>query len=176
MPIFLKLLLIGIVLAAAYFDLRVRRIPNALNLAGIVAGLTFHTAFAGWSGIGLAIGGLLAALCVYIPLYALKGMGAGDVKLMAAVGAIVGPGNWLNIFLVTALIGGLAGITLVLLRRKTGQTFFNLSVIIGQLLKGRAPSDQDSSLSIHSEKSLKLPHGAVIAAAVAVFLVATWGR
>lgn len=176
MPTLLKILLIGIVLVAAYFDLRVRRIPNVVNLAGLIMGLTLNTVFAGWSGTAMAFCGLLAALCVYIPLYAVKGMGAGDVKLMAAVGAIVGPGNWLNIFLVTALIGGIAGLVLVLLRRKTGQTLLNLSLIVGQLAKGRLPADQDSSLSIHHEKSLKLPHGAIIAAGVGVFLAMTWGR
>jgi prepilin peptidase CpaA len=161
-------------LAAAYYDLRVRRIPNWINLSGIVLGLGLHTYFEGLHGTLTALGGLLIALSIYLPLYALKGMGAGDVKLMAAVGAIVGPGNWLNIFIVTALLGGIASLTLVLLRKKMAQTFLNISVILSQLTKGKPPSDRDGTLSIHSEKSLKMPHGAIIASGVCLFLVFHW--
>lgn len=175
MPAILKFVLLAVVLAAACCDLRIRRIPNVLNLTGVLMGLVLHTLIMGWSGASAALFGLLAALCVYLPLYALKGMGAGDVKLMAAVGALAGPGNWLNIFMFTALLGGAAGLTLMLLRRKTSQTLLNISVIVGQLAKGRIPVRQDCSLSIHDQNSLKLPHGAIIAAGVVVFLAINQG-
>ena len=174
MPIALKLALIVTAIAAAYYDLRVRRIPNWLNLSGVILGLGLNTYFESFHGTLHALGGLSVALCVYLPLYALKGMGAGDVKLMAAIGAMTGAGNWFYIFIGTALIGGLASVALVLLRKKTGQTISNLSVIITQLAKGKAPSKEDSSLSIHNEKSLKMPHGAMIAAGVCLFLALNW--
>lgn len=174
MPISLKLVLIVVAFIAAYYDLRIRRIPNWLNLSGIILGLGLNTYFGSFHGTAQAAGGLLVALCVYLPLYALKGMGAGDVKLMAAIGALTGPGNWLYIFIGTALIGGVASLALIFLRKKMGQTMSNLSVILSQLAKGKAPSDQDGSLSIHSEKSLKMPHGAIIAAGVCLFLAVNW--
>jgi prepilin peptidase CpaA len=174
MPILLKAALIGIAVAAAWYDLRVRRIPNWVNLSGVVLGLGLNTYFEGSAGALTAGGGLLVALCIYVPLYALKGMGAGDVKLMAAIGSVAGPENWFNIFIATALLGGLAALALVVLRRRTGQTMLNLSVIVGQLAKGKPPADQDGALSIHSEKSIKMPHGAIIAAGVGLFLVLHW--
>ena len=174
MPIVLKLVLIGTALAAAYYDLRVRRIPNWINLTGVILGLGLNAYFQGMAGAITAAGGLLVALCIYVPLYALKGMGAGDVKLMAAIGAIAGPGNWFNIFIVTALLGGAAALALVLWRKRTGQTLSNISFILGQLSKGKPPSAEDSSLSIHNKNSLKMPHGAIIAAGVGIFLVLHW--
>ncbi len=179
MPISLKLVLIATVLAAAYYDLRVRRIPNWVNLSGVILGLGLNIYFAALKGEGLqgallAVSGLLIALCIYVPLYALKGMGAGDVKLMAAVGAIAGPGNWLNIFIVTALLGGVAALALALLRRKMGQTLANVSAIVSNLAKGKRPAGQDGALSIHHAKSLKMPHGAIIASGVCLFLLLHW--
>jgi len=174
MPVALKLVLIATVLAAAYYDLRVRRIPNWINVAGAMLGLGLNVYFQSVQGVMLAAGGLLIALCIYVPLYALKGMGAGDVKLMAAIGAIAGPGNWLNIFIVTALLGGAASLTLVLLRRKMGQTLANVSAIVSNLAKGKGPAGQDNTLSIHHSQSLKMPHGAVIASGVCLFLAMHW--
>jgi prepilin peptidase CpaA len=174
MPITLKLVLISTALAAAYFDLRVRRIPNWINVTGAALGLVLNTYFEGVHGAMTSAGGLLIALCIYIPLYALKGMGAGDVKLMAAIGAIVGPENWFNIFIVTALLGGVASLILILLRRKMGQTLHNVSVILTQLAKGKPPAERDSALSIHHNQSLKMPHGAIIASGVCLFLFFKW--
>lgn len=171
MPILLKLVLIVTALAAAYYDLRVRRIPNWINLTGVMLGLSLNTYFEHFHGTLIAAGGLLAALSIYVPLYALKGMGAGDVKLMAAIGAIVGPENWFSIFIVTALLGGAASMVLVLLRRKMGQTMHNVATIVTQLSRGKAPAEQDTALSIHDKSSLKMPHGAIIASGVCLFLM-----
>ncbi len=174
MPTLLSLVLIGTALTAAFYDLRLRRIPNWINCSGFLLGLALNTHSQGWRGAMTALGGLVAALGIYLPLYALKGMGAGDVKLMAALGAIAGPANWFHIFLMTAMLGGLASIALVLWRRRISQTIQNISVILGQLAKGKAPAEKDGALSIHNDKSLKMPHGAVIAAGVGLFLVISW--
>jgi prepilin peptidase CpaA len=171
MPLILKLLLVSTALGAALFDLRLRRIPNWLNLGGVILGLCFNTYI--WAGRGAMDSslGLLLALAIYIPLYALRGMGAGDVKLMAAIGAIAGPGNWLTIFLSTALLGGAVSVLLVLRRRRLQETLRNISSIVHSLLRRRAPVDACPQLDIRSQNALKLPHGAVIAAGVLVFLL-----
>jgi prepilin peptidase CpaA len=170
----LKLVLLATAFLAAYFDLRVRRIPNWINVSAALLGLGLNTYLENRHGALLAAGGLLVALCIYLPLYALKGMGAGDVKLMAAIGAIVGPGNWFTIFIATALLGGVAALVLVLLRRKMGQTLLNVATILAQLAKGKPPAERDTALSIHDNKSLKMPHGAIIASGVFLFLAVHW--
>src|SRR5580704_3971926 len=100
-------ILLGILtLVAAGFDIRYRRIPNWLVLAGIVAGFVWNLYSSSWSGLGHAAAGLGLGFALYFPLYLLRARGAGDVKLLAAVGAIVGPMNCFWVFLLTALLGG----------------------------------------------------------------------
>jgi prepilin peptidase CpaA len=171
MPTLLKLALSGTALVAALYDLRLRRIPNWLNLSGIILGFGLNTYFLAGRGATLASLGCLLALAVYTPLYLLRGMGAGDVKLMAAIGAIAGPANWFNIFLATALLGGALSIFLIVLRRRFHLTLLNISIILGQLSHRRSPALADSHLDIRSQNALTLPHGAVIAAAVFLFLL-----
>ena len=96
-------ILLGIlILLAAFFDIRFRRIPNWLVLAGIVAGFAWNGSSTGLSGLGRAAAGLGLGFALYFPLYLLRARGAGDVKLLAAVGAITGPGNCFWVFLLTA--------------------------------------------------------------------------
>ena len=106
MPLVLKIALIAVVASAAFYDVRTRKIPNWLNLSGLVLGLGLNTLLLHAHGIMVALLGLGLSLLIYIPLYLIRGMGAGDVKLMAAVGSIAGPQNWLIIFVVTAIWAG----------------------------------------------------------------------
>src|SRR3954452_3354792 len=114
----LKVLLIAIVLVAAIYDLRFRRIPNWLNLSGVILGLAVNTFLFGRHGLILALLGIASSLVIYVPLYLIRGMGAGDVKLMAAVGAVAGPWNWFGIFLATALLGGIVSLLFVAFKKR----------------------------------------------------------
>jgi prepilin peptidase CpaA len=98
-------------------------------------------------------------------LFALRAMGAGDVKLMAAAGAVAGPGNWLVIFLVTALLGGLAALVLVAVRGRVGRTARNIFIVFRELLHLRTPHQSRPELGVGGAGAVSLPHGAVIAAA-----------
>jgi prepilin peptidase CpaA len=119
----------------------------------------------------LALLGIGCSLLVYIPLYLVRGMGAGDVKLMAAVGAIAGPRNWLGIFLATAILGGIVSFVYVLSRKRLQETLLNLSVIVNELVHVRAPVIRDPNLDIRSAGALRMPHGALIAVGVVTFLI-----
>lgn len=96
-------LVIGLV--ASVTDLRHRRIPNSLTLSAAVVAVGFHAATDGLSGAGMSIAGWAAGVALFFPLFALGGMGAGDVKLLAALGAWLGPQRALW----TALYGSIAG-------------------------------------------------------------------
>ena len=171
MPLLLKIALICIVVAAGIYDLRFRKIPNWLNLSGMILGLGMNTLFFGLHGLAAAALGLICAAMVYLPLYLIRGMGAGDVKLMAAVGAIAGPQNWLGIFIATALFGGLVSLLLVVLRRRFQHTCLNLFFILSELSHLRVPSHGDARLDIHNPEALRLPHGALIATGSIAFLI-----
>ena len=100
------LLLLLLVFAAVGFDLRSHRIPNWLVLSGMLIGIAFHGLLAyGW-GVGYALKGAAVGLGFFLPLYFLRGMGAGDVKLMAMAGTFLGPTSALGAVLTTLIVGG----------------------------------------------------------------------
>ena len=78
---------------AGWLDWRTRKIPNWLTVSGFVAGLGIHTIVGGWHGALASLQGAGLALLVLLPLVLLRGLGAGDWKLMGAVGALLGPGD-----------------------------------------------------------------------------------
>jgi len=163
--------LLGILtLVAAGYDIRYRRIPNWLVLAGIVTGFAWNLYSSGWSGLGHAAAGLGLGFALYFPLYLLRARGAGDVKLLAAVGAIVGPGNCFWVFILTALLGGVIAMVVLLLRGRVRHTFFNLSFIMSDLAKLRAPYKSSDELDVTTAKGMRLPHGAMIAVGAAAFI------
>ena len=167
----LKLTLLAIAMIGVWADLRTRRIPNWLNVSGVILGFGLNTLFLHWGGFKLAATGLGLALLIYLPLYLIRAMGAGDVKFMAAIGAFIGPENWLTVFLTTAILGGVASLCLVVARNRLQVTLGNLSTISNELLHGRMPFRKDPSLDVHDQRALGLPHGTVIAIAVGIFLV-----
>lgn len=165
------MLLVTLVIGAAAYDIPYRRIPNWLTAAGVVAGLAMNAfLYPVWPGLRLSLIGLAVGFGVYFLLYSLRAMGAGDVKLMAAVGAMTGWQNWLGIFLVTALIGGLASLTLMLLRGRVKKTLWNVGFVLTELKSGRAAYFANEELDVRSAKSVGLPHGAVIAAGTLLFV------
>lgn len=164
-------ILLGILVAtAAVSDIRSRRIPNWLVLAGIVAGLGWNVSASGLSGLGRAAAGLGLGFILYFPLYLIRARGAGDVKLLAAVGAITGPGNCFWICLLTAILGGVIAMLLLLVRGRVRRTFFNLAWIIRDLSSFRAPYKSSGELDVTTAKGLRLPHGAMIAVGTVAFM------
>ncbi len=95
-----------VLVTAAYTDLRSSRIPNVLTFTAMAIGPIAHAYLAGSQGILFSLKGLGAGLGLFLLLYALGGIGAGDVKLMGAVGSMVGPYGALVSGLLTILIGG----------------------------------------------------------------------
>ena len=116
---------------ATVVDLRTRRIPNELTatLAGIGVGL----AAAGVSGVPLwaSVLGFGAGLALMMPGHVLGATGAGDVKLMAAFGAIVGPGLVIKAFLFTAIAGGVLAVVVAIRRRRLAATLAGTSRLMG---------------------------------------------
>jgi prepilin peptidase CpaA len=115
--------LLGIALslgtAAIVDDLRRRAIANWINVAGISAGLAYHTWNSGAAGLFGSAGGAAAGFAVFLIFYLLGGMGAGDLKLAAAFGALLGPSGILLAALLAAPLGGLIAAGCLLWRRET---------------------------------------------------------
>lgn len=166
------MVLLVMLLAAAAFDIVYRRIPNWLTVSGVVLGIVINTILGSQEGAGLvfSLAGLGIAFGIYAALYALHAMGAGDVKLMAAVGALVGWERWFGIFFVTALFGGVLALLLVVFRGRLKKTLFNVSFILSEMKSGRPAYLANEELDVKSKKSVGLPHGAVIAAGTILYL------
>jgi prepilin peptidase CpaA len=171
----LAAILLTLAVGAAGYDICYRRIPNWLTGGGVLAGVLMNTfLYQGWPGLSTSMLGLAAAFCVYLALYSIRAMGAGDVKMMAAVGAIVGWQNWVGIFLITAILGGVAAMAVVTLRGRIKRTLWNVGFAVSEMKQGRPAYLRNEELDVRSSKALGLPHGAVIAAGVIVFV--TLGR
>jgi prepilin peptidase CpaA len=172
-------LLLIVVFAAAGYDVRYRRIPNWLSLSGILLGLAMNAfLYQGWPGLRASLVGLGVGFGVYFVLYTLRAMGAGDVKLMAAVGAIVGWQDWFGTFLITAIVGGVMALILVATKGRVKKTLWNVGFIINEMKSGRPAYMRKEELDVRSPKALGLPHGAVIAVGTIFFLAlaAHFGR
>jgi prepilin peptidase CpaA len=170
--------LVSVVSIAAGYDYRYRRIPNWLSLAGLITGLALNGVLFGLAGLGGSARSLLFGFIVYFVLYLLRAMGAGDVKLMAAVSALAGPGRWFTIFVLTSLIGGVTALVLIALKGRVQHTFWNVGFIFSQLLQLRPPALGREELDVKNPQAVTLPAGVRIAAGVFAFLVASaiWGR
>jgi prepilin peptidase CpaA len=99
-----------VALTACVTDVRTRRIPNLLTFGAAAAALVFHAVTGGGSGLGFSAAGWVVGAAVFLPFFLLGGMGAGDVKLMAALGAWLGPREALSIALYGTLAGGVLAV------------------------------------------------------------------
>ncbi len=164
-------ILVTLVLIAAVYDVRYRRIPNWLTVSGVLVGIALNTfLYPLWPGLRTALLGFAAGFGVYFVLYALHAMGAGDAKLMAGVGALVGWKDWFGIFILTAILGGVIALIVVLSRKRLMKTMFNVGYILTEMKSGRAAYMTREDLDVKSPRSLGLPHGAVIAVGTIFFL------
>jgi len=109
----------AVLLIALVCDVRVGRIPNWLTFPAMAGGLTYHVCAEGAQGMAFSAGGLAVGLAVFVVFYLLGGMGAGDVKLMAAVGALLGPKDALWSALATAAAGGVYAALVIAFHRAT---------------------------------------------------------
>jgi prepilin peptidase CpaA len=172
LPPVVQILLVLIVSVAAYCDIRFRRIPNWLTLTGVLLGIVLNTFLYEMHGLRTAAFGLGLAFLVYFPLYLLRGMGAGDVKLMGAIGSIAGPANWFGVFVLTSLLGGVIAVLLLLSRKRLVTGFANVGYMLKEMVFLRAPYMKREELDVNSPKAVTLPHGAMIAMGTLAYIAA----
>jgi len=168
MPPAIEITLVGLVCAAAWTDLRSRRIPNSITVSGAAAGLVLHVAYGGLSGAAQSLAGAALGLAIFLGLYAAGGMGAGDVKLFGAVGAFAGPQALVFVFIFTGLLGGIAGIGLALYRGRLQQTLERTREVFMNMGRMRWQQLQENA---GSPNALRLPYGAVIAGGTLLSLI-----
>jgi prepilin peptidase CpaA len=119
-----------LVALACIADIRTRRIPNVLTFGAAIAALLFHGITAGTSGLAAGVGGWILGAALFFPMFALRGMGAGDVKLLAAVGAWLGPVQVVSVALITSIAGGAIAVVVSLMHGYLRAALTNLWMLL----------------------------------------------
>jgi len=162
---------VAVALVACVFDLRRRRIPNVLTFGAALAAFIVSALTGGPAAVGASAGGWIVAAAVWLPFYLLGGMGAGDVKLMAAIGAWLGPAAAIHVALYTAMAGGVLALTIACVQGSLRQTFSNLQMLfLHWRVVGFAP---------HAELTLQTATGPHLPYAIPILMgtvLATWIR
>ena len=118
--------LVLLVTITAVYDIQFRRIPNSLVLTGLVLSLIIQVTFNEFYGFKAWGYGMLTGLALFLPLYALHAMGAGDVKLVAMVGSFLDAGSAIGVVLTTLLVGGVLSVVVALRNGVLRQTISNI--------------------------------------------------
>ena len=148
--------LLVILALATLLDWREQRIPNVLTFGSAIFALVLHTTLDGASGAWFAVGGWVAGLICFLPFYARGGMAAGDVKLMAAVGAFVGPMAGLVACMLSLVAGGIIAL-------------MTLALVWGSARL--SPVDSDSEIDMRSALRKRIPYAGAIAAGSSVVVL-----
>ena len=158
--LFLDLVALLLAAIACASDLRARRIPNSVVLLGFALGLTGNLLIAGPVGIGSSLAGGVVGLVLFLPFFVLGGMGGGDVKLMGALGSIVGPWSILQLALAAAGVGGCCALIVAVWSGRLGEILRNIARLFGFWARhGLLPSPEQS---LETPGALKIPYAVPI--------------
>jgi prepilin peptidase CpaA len=146
---------------ATITDLRSRRIPNWLSLPFMAGGVAASSWMHGWHGFGQSMGGLGLGALIFGVLFFLGGMGMGDVKLCAAIGAWVGPEQLILALVVTGLAGGVMALIWAVSGGFTGELFKGSSELIFGWKERSTIAHPE--LVLANPKSRKMPYAPAIA-------------
>jgi prepilin peptidase CpaA len=160
---------------AAWLDWRTSKIPNWLTVAGFTFGVGMRSVILGWHGAWSSLEGAGLALAVLLPVVLLGALGAGDWKLMGAIGALLGPAAMLVVLLVTILVAGVMAILTIIRAGKVITTLRNMIEILkGFFILGWRANPK---FTIDNPGLLKLPFGVAAALATIICFVASrWAR
>jgi prepilin peptidase CpaA len=164
---------LALTFSAALLDWRSRRIPNWLTVPGFLSGIALHAVLNGWHGALFALEGAALALLLLLPLVSLRALGAGDWKLMGAVGAFLGWRLFLFVLVVSIFASGIMAIVQTYRVGRVMETLRNMVTLVkGFFVFGLKKNPQ---ISLDNPRLLKLPFGVAVAAATLIcFCAAHW--
>lgn len=113
-------LLILLLVMSVYHDFSTQKIPNKITIPAIIAGILVSTIYFGFSGLWSSLLGFAVGFLIFLLPFIFGGMGAGDVKLMAAIGAVMGARFVFMTFVYTAIVGGIIALVYGIYKRGLG--------------------------------------------------------
>jgi prepilin peptidase CpaA len=137
MPVFpyIECALLAMLLTASVYDVAVRRIPNRLVLVGLLSAFVLHlTTGSRIDLLTVYLSGFLVGLLLFLPLYICRAMAAGDVKLMATVGAFTGPAMACQISMMTYCVGGVLALVMALSMGRGREALSNVTAVLRPVL------------------------------------------
>ena len=177
-----NVLLLLLVSLSAAFDAKERRIPNKITFIGIIVGLLFNLFVGGWMGLLNSFLGMLAGIAIFFLPFAMGGMGAGDVKLMGAIGALMGWRFSLETAIYSALVGGVMVLVYLVYTRKMLDTLSGMLLALVQILNRIIQKKGYSEKLMRAEqtfckngkeyKKIYIPYGVAIAGGSVLVLIA----
>ena len=159
--------LIPLAVIISYYDVCYRRIPNPFVLATLIAGILINASFGGINGAVSSLSGCLIGFTLMFVLHVFGAMGAGDVKLFAAIGALTGANLIIPTFLIVTLTGGVLGVASMI---RAGQLKFTMMRVF-QILVGLLPGFQLPKFPVPADRSYTIPYGVAITLGSLISLV-----
>jgi prepilin peptidase CpaA len=163
-----------VAIPAGGMDWRTRRIPNWLTVPALLVGVVANSVAGGWAGAKSSLLGAGLGLAVLLPFVLVRSLGAGDWKLVGALGAFLGFERLIVVLFAAILVAGVMAVILVVWKRRVRQTIGNLWHLLAAFLTFHLPA---SELSLDNPQALKVPFGVAVAIAVVLYTVrqAWWG-
>jgi prepilin peptidase CpaA len=158
-------LVIGAGVVATVIDIRQRRVPNVLTMGVASAGLLLAMAGLGTATVGGALGGLALGLALLLPGHVIGATGAGDVKLLAAFGALLGPAGVFDAFLRAAILGGVLALAVALWRGRLRDTLYGTAMLV--TTRSRAANAQIKHPAVNN----RIPYAPAIACGAALVVL-----
>jgi prepilin peptidase CpaA len=163
----------AVLVVAAAIDGWKLKVPNWITYPLVVSGWIYSTACFGWEGLAWSLVGTVVGLLLLLPAYAIGGMGAGDVKLLAGVGAWMWGTTTLYAFCVSAVVGGAIALAMILWRRDWYHHTYQFWTIVNEILEVRDPNALSTIAAGRKKTMLLLPYGIPIAiGSIAYFVCA----
>lgn len=152
-----------VLIVAAVIDGWKLKVPNWITFPMVVSGWIFSTGCFGWEGFGWSLVGTAVGLALLMPAYAIGGMGAGDVKLLAGVGAWIWGTDTFYAFCVSAVVGGVIAMGMILVRKKWEHHSTQFMGILNEIMVIRDPNQLAAIAAERKSRMLLLPYGIPIA-------------
>lgn len=176
-------LLLMLVAASGFFDLKNRKIPNKITFTGILIGILFNFITGGWMGLMQSVLGMFAGLAIFFLPFVMGGMGAGDVKLMGAIGALMGWQFSVLTALYSALVGGAMVVAYLLYKGKfkdyLTKTLVSLMKLLFHFVNQLGYNEKIDHLQQRLTKNgqeykkIYIPYGVAIAGGTVLVLIAS---
>lgn len=152
--------LVSVVLVlAAYIDGRDLKVPNWITFPMVLAGLVYNTCTFGWAGLGWGLVGMFVGLLTLLPLYSVGGMGAGDVKLMAGIGAWLGWSITLQAFAVSVVVGAVMAVLMVVRKKAVEKHYGMMLAILHEWFSVKDPRKLSATARERKPTMMLLPYG-----------------